>query len=182
MRAPTSFFLRTTHHNTQSGVTLIVVLIMLVIIGLVSATAMRRASTADLITNNTRLENLAKQAAQAGLRYCENKVINLGSGIPEIPVHAAPVTATDKPTWQTFSHWQTSDAKYVKVPLQEVSSVDSSFKPSTLPQCMAEFSPTAAGIVVITARGFSPDYTAESDGTTRSGSVVWLQSIIALAN
>ena len=55
----------------QAGVSLIIVLIMLVIIGLTSAAAIRNATSGEKVTNNIRLQNLAQQYAEAALRYCE---------------------------------------------------------------------------------------------------------------
>ena len=52
----------------QTGVSLIIVLIMLVIIGLTSAAAMRNATSGEKVTNNIRLQNLAQQYAEAALR------------------------------------------------------------------------------------------------------------------
>ena len=52
--------------------------------------------------------------------------------------------------------------------------------PRQLPQCMAEYSPLGNSVVIVTSRGFSPDYTANNNGETQSGSVIWLQSIVSL--
>ena len=54
--------------HRQRGVTLLVVMVMLVVIGLVSASAMRQAANADLISNNARMEHLANQGAETALR------------------------------------------------------------------------------------------------------------------
>jgi hypothetical protein len=47
--------------------------------------------------------------------------------------------------------------------------------PAKKPECVVE-NLSGSG-VVITARGFSPDYAADGSGYTTSGAVVWLQSI-----
>ncbi|MDP3168920.1 MAG: hypothetical protein Q8M91_01130, partial [Polaromonas sp.] len=55
----------------QGGISLIIVLIMLVVIGLTSAAAIRNATSDERVTNNVRMQSLAQQYADAALRYCE---------------------------------------------------------------------------------------------------------------
>lgn len=158
----------------QQGVTLLVVMVMLVVIGLVSVSAMRRAASADLVANNSRLEQLAKQAAEAGLRYCESQLIDTAK---TLTIQDANATA---PAWNTFANWQ-SGGKATTIPEAYIKSTDSAMPlPRQLPQCMAEYSPLGNSVVIVTARGFSPDYTAKNNGETSSGSVIWLQSIVSL--
>lgn len=169
MRPSTVHFQRHSHlSHRQSGVVLIVVLIMLVVIGLVSASAMRGALTADQISNNARLENLAKQAAQIALSYCEAELTKVPQGI----------TVQAASSWETYANWSTTMA--TTVPESYLKSNDTK-APANRPQCMAEASPIVPGggatnpVYVVTARGFGPDY----DATSNSGAVVWLQSVIA---
>ena len=58
----------------QRGVSLLIVLIMLVIIGLTSAASLRSASSNERISNNFRMHALAEQYAEAALRYCETQL------------------------------------------------------------------------------------------------------------
>ncbi|WP_374318366.1 PilX N-terminal domain-containing pilus assembly protein [Aquabacterium sp.] len=163
-------------HRHEQGVVLVVVLIMLVVIGLVSAAAMRGAMSADMISNNARIENLAKQAAQIGLRYCEEEIVK---DTPAITIYAAPTSGSA--AWTTFSNWfGTTGVKATTVPASYMQSTDSAFTPATRPQCLAEYSAVNANIVIITARGFSPDFSAATDGSTATGSVVWFQSFVSL--
>ena len=67
---------RTGTRARQSGVALIVALVVLVIIGLTSAAVMRGALNSDLVTNNTRVQALASQAAQVALKYCEDQWVS----------------------------------------------------------------------------------------------------------
>ncbi len=158
----------------QQGVTLLVVMVMLVVIGLVSVSAMRRAANADVVANNGRLEQLAKQAAEAGLRYCEAQLIDPAK---TLNVQSANATA---PAWNTFSNWQ-SGGTATTIPEAYIKSTDTAMTlPRKLPQCMAEYSPLGNSVVIVTSRGFSPDYTAKNNGETQSGSVIWLQSIVSL--
>lgn len=161
----------------QAGVVLIVVMVMLVVIGLVSATAMRAAMSADRISHNALLESLAKQATQIGLRYCEAEV---SQATPVITIHAAPAKGS-APAWESFANWHGSAPKAVTVPESAMTSVDSPFVPNTRPQCLAEYHPASNSLIVITARGFSPDFQADTHGRTVAGSVVWFQSVVSVA-
>lgn len=162
-------------HGKQSGVVLIVVLIMLVVIGLVSAAAMRGALTADQISNNARLENLAKQAAQIALRFCEAQAILPTPGITIYPKPTGIGTDTEA-AWQIYANWSGPAVKATTVPESYMKATDS-YAPRSRPQCLVENSIFSTDVKVVTARGFGPDY----DALSASGSVVWLQSVISLA-
>ncbi len=153
----------------QQGVTLLVVLVMLVVIGLVSASALRQAANADMVSNNARLEQLAKQSAQAALHYCEAEIT--GSGVPAIQVQAANAAA---PVWKTFTNWKGSSMKAVSVPTASYEAAN-----GLAPQCLVEYSPLGNNVYIITARGFSPDFKEDDNGKTQRGAVVWLQSTLS---
>jgi type IV pilus assembly protein PilX len=147
----------------QRGVALLVALVMLVIIGLASVSVMRGALSSDLVANNTRVQTLAHQAAQIGLAYCERLLDD-----------SSPGDGSDN----NLANW--ADANVHTVAEEWMASEDSTFTPGTLPQCMVEQLQDVPGTgdkdFVVTARGFSPDYSADDDGNAESGSVVWLQS------
>lgn len=159
----------------QRGVTLIVALVMLVVIGLTSAAVMRSALGTDTVANNTRVQLLAMQAAQIGLRYCEAQV---NSSTPSITIHAASAAGAEK--WRSFANWQGSSPIATTIPKSEMASSNtpSTMVPVTLPQCLAEKHPTLTSTYIVTSRGFSADYAADGSGYTKAGSVVWLQSIL----
>ncbi|MDP3164490.1 MAG: hypothetical protein Q8N06_03440, partial [Hydrogenophaga sp.] len=90
------------------------------------------------------------------------------------------------PAWDRTDTWigaGGASASRTAVPELQIKSSGSSFRPTTLPQCVAEkqvLEDTKLAYVV-TARGFSPDYTADAGtGVTTGGSVVWLQSTLVL--
>jgi Tfp pilus assembly protein PilX len=190
------------HHlarrRTQSGISLIIVMIMVVIIGLTSAAAIRNATSGERVTNNIRMQNLAQQYAEAALRYCErqvtlvdtdpNKVATLlNANIVQTAFVVGQTTFQVSPApWELPASWigpaaaGNAFASLTVVPESQIKSVNSSINPAVRPQCVAERQVMAAGgaAMVITARGFSPDYTADAlTGLTTGGSVVWLQSI-----
>ena len=191
---PRSFDVRFTSRSAQAmqtGVSLIIVLIMLVIIGLTSAAAMRNATSGEKVTNNIRLQNLAQQYAEAALRYCEAEMLKANADrvatLADLNISTTPAGTADALTgWGQAASWTGAGgitATKTTLPEERVKSQDSAFRPSRLPECVVERQGLADGswAYVITARGFSPGYTADGvSGVTTAGSVVWLQSTILL--
>ncbi|MBA3593848.1 MAG: hypothetical protein M3Q12_09745 [Pseudomonadota bacterium] len=172
----------------QGGVSLIIVLIMVVIIGLTSAAAIRNATSDERVTNNMRMQSLAQQYAEAALRYCEAELAKADAARVATLQEANIVTTAFEadPAWNRTDTWLGgggASATLTVLPELQIKSSNSAFKPSTLPQCVAEKQALKDTniVYVITARGFSPDYTANAGtGKTTGGSVVWLQSTLAL--
>lgn len=171
--------------RNQQGISLIIVLIMLIIIGISASSAMRTATSEQKVTNNTRAQGTAQQFAEAALRYCEGQFLLATAARTEPKLQTANVVATpagaNTPSaWENTANWAAGSAILVTVPQNIVSDANTN-APSTLPQCMAELQTMgnpSFQVTVITARGFSPDYAANADGTTKQGTVVWLQSFI----
>lgn len=59
----------------QQGIVLVVALIMLVIISLFTVTSIRSAISSESVANNTRIVELATQAADIALRHCEKSAV-----------------------------------------------------------------------------------------------------------
>jgi type IV pilus assembly protein PilX len=163
----------------QLGVSLIIVLIMLGVIALMSAATLRNASSNERVSNNFRMQVLAQQYAEAALRYCETQLTLADAARVESLREANLVVSsgTSSPAWQQRATWTGSGASRTTVPEAHVVSSGSAFKPGQLPECVAEKQVLDGGTVyVVTARGFSPDYTADARGFTATGSVLWLQT------
>ena len=178
----------------QSGVVLIIALIMLTIISLLAVLSMRSATSSEAISGNVRTTELANQAAEIALRHCEAAVTNLtvvaGGGTPTYSstfVAAniqAPITSTTA-QWQNTAIWDsTSTAVYI-LPLTEVNQAGLGSTYLRAPECMVEPLPvmltgttvlTNTASYVITARGFGPE--VANTRTRPQGSEVWLQSHI----
>lgn len=185
----TAFQFSPAKRRSSQGVSLIIVLIMMIIIGITAATAMRSATSEQRATNNQRVEATALQYAEAALRYCENELkkadVNRVVTLQVSPTnHIA--TTTFGPTtsgWEDPLTWTStttgrSSASRTTVPdtvIQDTATASQTVLPLFKPECVVE-NMTSYGLVV-TARGFSPDYARDSNGYTTSGSVVWLQSI-----
>lgn len=167
-------------HHSQQGIVLIVVMIMLVIIGLTSVAVMREALDADMISNNVRAESVATEAAQVALAFCEQQLAGTGGTLTIQPAVVPPSPAN----WEVFNNWKGANAMATTLDISQLKSSLAAVKLSKLPQCLAEDSSAITGsgrVVLVTARGFSQDYTEDSTtGRSLSGSAVWLQSTVRL--
>jgi type IV pilus assembly protein PilX len=170
----------------QGGVSLIIVLIMLGVIALMSAATLRNASSNERISNNFRMQVLAQQYAEAALRYCETQ-LTLADASRVESLREANLSGSASPAWRQRASWTgaggtgSAAASRTSVPEAVVVSASSAFKPGQLPECVVEKQAVQGGVVyVITARGFSPDYTADARGFSATGSVRWLQSLVAV--
>lgn len=171
--------------SRQKGVALIIVLIMMVIIGLTASASMRGAATSEKMVNNMRSEMVAQQYAEAALVFCETEMNKASasrvSALQDSKITTVAVAGTA--LWSSTSTWVGGATKKYDIPVTKLKSTDSSVTSVPSPQCVVERQtlPDAKTAVIITARGFSPDYTSDSTtGATTAGSVVWLQSYLAL--
>jgi hypothetical protein len=169
----------------QRGISLVLTLVLMVVIALTAAASMRGVISGERIVNNARLEALAQQYAEIGLRYCEGQLtLQSAARVPTLqdaqlpaPVPMGQLLGQQSPTWTASPPLATT------VPAAEVAGSDSTVVPPVFPQCFVDRAvllPGGSTTFVVTARGFSPGYSARADGTTQSGAVVWLQSVVIL--
>lgn len=185
------------HALAQEGVVLVVVLVMLVVIAFMSVAVMRGSLTTDVVTNNNRTQTLATEMAQLALRFCQTDISRIGNtSTPAVLFTGANAVLAKSETlksgsstaysmaWESKANWVGGTSKARTLTADQLKSTDSAFTPSTRPQCLAEYSPEAGteAIIVLTVRGFSPDYSEDSNNHVTSGSVVWLQSRFLLAD
>ncbi len=169
----------------QGGVVLVVTLLMLVVIGLTAAYAMRSAGSGEKVANNLRLEVLAQHYAEAALRYCESQMVRVPADRVGALRNVESTTAVlvTSAAWRNVATWFPASSA-VKLPSARVgNSGNSTFTPSAQPECLVEKVALDMGgeAWLVTARGFSPGYAADpATGATVAGSVVWLQSTLAL--
>jgi Tfp pilus assembly protein PilX len=184
----------------EQGVSLIIVLILMVVIGFTAAAAMRGATSSQRVTNNVRMDNMAQQYAEAALRYCEaqlqipdGNVAPLPTRVNSLRVAVIPVidmtVAGTAGAWENPVSWTgavnagAAAATRTAVPASQYGTAAlSSYQPAKAPECVVEIQTLSGAtpftVTVVTARGFSTDYAADGDGNTVKGSVVWLQSIL----
>jgi type IV pilus assembly protein PilX len=176
---------------TQRGVVLIIALIMLVIISLLATLSMRNATSTESVSGNVRTTQLATQAAEIALRYCEAAVVQINGGpgslvsLPAIQDYrASPLL----PLWQDTANWDSATSVALVVPTASVNQAGAGATFKRAPECMVERMPmvstagalTTTSTYVITARGFGPEVAADAARGRPTGSEVWMQSTIEL--
>lgn len=171
--------------KSEQGISLLIVLVMLVIIGITASTAMRTATSEQRATNNIRSQVIAQQYAEAALRICEGQMKLTSASRKTEFQSPLPASSAATARWNTAANWtgSTVSGRYQFTSADNVYDANNN-PPTTYPQCLVELqeipaSPTPIKMTVITARGFSPDYAKDStSGETTQGAVVWLQSIV----
>lgn len=179
----TTFNSSSAHRRHSRGVSLIIVLIMMIIIGITAATAMRSATSEQRATNNMRVEASALQYAEAALRYCENEMrenpVDRPSTLQPANIFSSTGPGPSDSGWGDPATWTGStgraSASRTEVPNSVIQDSTDTVLPNKNPECVVE-NMNGYGMV-ITARGYSPDYAKDGSGYTTSGAVVWLQSI-----
>ena len=173
--------------QSQRGVVLIIALILLVLMSLLAVTSLRNAASSESVAGNVRTGELATQAADIALRYCESKALEMATAgvTPDSTPDQWKMPATwDKPN--TELPWTGASTSAFVLPLSLVNELGMtyiSYKRS--PECMVEkqtaLTTSTSTFYVITARGFGPQVAAADTARTRPvGSEVWLQSHIEL--
>jgi type IV pilus assembly protein PilX len=164
----------------QCGATLILSLILLALMGLGAAAAVRSSLSSQQAADNFQRELMAHQYAEAGLRYCEAQMLRPPADRPW-PLQGIDSAAATQSKWDTPTTWSSGDI--VTVPNGWIGdAANSTFISLMPPQCLVEkyTLPDQSDALRVTARGFSPGYSADANGRTASGSVVWLQSTILI--
>ena len=181
----------------QRGIVLAMALILLVIISLVGALAIRNSTASEKTVNSLRSNSVAMGAAETGLRYCELVVQGISNGptalVPAATIaQATPsalVTISDANTstavWQTSTTWSNS-AVVITVPTSfyqsQSAEAANGVTLKNAPVCViqpyfnASVSPSTGWVV--TARGFGNDAQINGSKAVTEGSEVWLQSIL----
>lgn len=185
----------------ERGVTLLVVMVLLLILGLSAAVVLRGAVSGERFAHNLRQQHLAQQQAELALRHCETELrkpdgseAGLVPGTvlrdPRLAEAALTRTAWDAPpAWRLGANWAGpggAASARITLPSELASGSGVGLAPGRLPECLVELQELADGALVhvITARGFSPAYrsgqAADSGTGPMAGAVVWLQSILLL--
>ena len=188
-RMPTTGFHRAALPSSQHGVVLVIALVLLVLISLLAITSLRNASSSENVAGNARTAELANQAADIALRYCEAKALKMSAD------EVMPDSSIDQ--WKNLAMWDKPAADkpwnapgspaasaYV-LPEEAVNQPGMTITYKRFPECMVEKlsvpTTSTSTFYIITARGFGPEVPAANAARSRpSGSEVWLQSHIEL--
>ena len=186
--------LKTGLPRRQQGVVLIIALVLLVVMSMLSITSMRNVSSSESLAGNVRTTELATQAADIALRFCEEKALIIA---------AEKMPDSTPEQWNTLANWDTRateklwkaepsplSSTYV-LPTESVNKPDMNETYKRRPECMVEQVDMAVGagadlgtstfFYVVTARGFGPEVAAVNAVRSRPvGAEVWLQSHISI--
>lgn len=168
----------------ERGVVMPVALILLVIISFAGLFAARTSANHEQFSNNLRTMNVARHAAEVGLRYCEQVVIdqveNDGENFPtDAPlVMQTSVSSPDNNTagWRALANWSAAGANLITAPLLYAGNVNSAVELNFAPTCIAQLMPDDQ--YVITSRGLSNDAQVDANGRLTRGSEIWLQAVL----
>lgn len=189
--APALAPLATPSQHAQSGVVLIITMILLVVMSLLGIATLRNASSTESAAGNVRTTELATEAADMALRHCESSVVTLmgGAAYPTTFVAANILPPSEPPKWHDMTvqtGWDsTATAAYI-LPLSLVNPASMDFAVyKRAPECQVQMLPAVttgtSTFYVITARGFGPEVAAADAARSRPvGSEIWLQSHIEL--
>jgi type IV pilus assembly protein PilX len=169
----------------QKGFILAIAMIFLLILTVLAITSIKRATVDEKVSGNLRAQNLAFQAAESALRFCQKNLELSGPGgtlpltpgttetLNHIPIliypnNVAPAITPPAPiVWTDLANWTNVNA--VRLPANTIPNV------AIQPQCMIEewpmkdlLKPKIYTAYVITARGV---------GAT-ANAVVWLQETL----
>ena len=181
----------------QGGLVLIVAIVLLAVVSILAAFSTRNAASAENVSGNVRLTELATQAAEIALRHCEDSVaavIAIEAGVPSnyptASFGASNILPAGNETWKNPVEWDSTASPAYILPLERVNQASLTATYKRPPECMAvrltTVLPGGEGTTtnvafLITARGFGPDVAeADPDRTRPVGSEVWLQSQIEL--
>jgi type IV pilus assembly protein PilX len=173
--------------NRRRGFVLPVSMIFLIVMTMLAVTAIKKATLDEKVSMNLRAQDLAFQAAEKALRFCEQQLdLAVGSTKSCTTKNGVDILATGEPDplnpmssfpmgWANMDNWADGAANGA-VRLAGVNSIPNV---STQPQCMIERwaipsreSKSDRYPYVITARGVGSMNTA----------VVWLQAIVRCGN
>jgi type IV pilus assembly protein PilX len=164
----------------QQGVVLVIALIMLALLSILATMSIRGASSTEQVSNQSRLKELAQQAAEAALRFCEQQVqANAANPNTGFPPAIAPVGIPY--IWETMSNWDGPNisSSLRPVPIAAAGDAGSAVYFFRAPECMSQYmSPADDNVFVTTARGFGPD--VKTNANPPKGTELWLQSVVTI--
>lgn len=182
----------------ERGVVLVITLILIVILSLLGTVAIRNATQTERSINGVRTSQVAQEAAETALRFCEQIVLFSDEGKPYEEYGTTGLTGkvitttitSEQDTsaaWRTAANWVGANVIVVPDPYYKKyksAAVDTDATPLAVsPRCMIQKiqstnTPPLTGYL-ITARGFANNARFESDtGKITYGAESWMQSVL----
>jgi type IV pilus assembly protein PilX len=185
----------------QRGVTLIVAMGLLLVVSVIAAVTVKGSANSEIIANNARSQELAWQAAEAALRFCERGVRNqhvVTKLTATLTISDYTLTIANAPTglpplWATPATWDATPSVAISVPLfrlddaAAVAATSGITKESARfqgiyqrsPECIAQYAgsgTTGGNVIWVVARGFGPE--VQDNAPRPAGAEVFLQSTL----
>lgn len=172
--------------RAQRGISLVIVLVLIGAMALASAASLRASAGSLQLLRVRSMQQLALEQAQLALHYCEAQ-LRLASSArnPALADAALPLTLPTAMAWPVAAHWQSGAIGVPLVLAAPSASSATGLKPASclVERQLLEGGPVGVPIYIVTARGLSPDHSADaSTGMTRSGAAVWLQSAVLITD
>lgn len=187
------------HHRGQAqrGVVLIITLILVVILSLLGTFAIRNATQTDRSINGIRSAEVAREAAETALRFCEQVAIFDGDGkdyteYGQTGLRAKIIGTTiasesdGQAAWRTEANW-VDGSNVITVPTayykKDIAGNTEAAKLQIAPRCLIQkiettSTPKLTGYL-ITGRGFANNANfTSSTGKTNRGAESWMQSVL----
>lgn len=184
--------------RSERGVVLVVSLILIVILSLLGTFAIRNATQSERSINGVRSAEVAREAAETALRFCEQIAMFDGDGKDysefgtsglRTKIIAVPTVASELDTsaaWRSADSWKGDSAIAVPAAYSTKNSGgtvdDDAAALTTAPLCLIQKidnTTTKLQGYLITARGFANNASFNSTtGKTSQGAEAWLQSVL----
>ena len=184
----------------QRGVVLVISLILIVILSLLGTFAIRNATQSERSVNGIRTAQVAREAAETALRFCEQISIfdsdnkdysEWGTSGLRAKIVAATITSEQDATaaWRSANNWKSSSTNMIEVPAAYFKKYSNSSVATdaaqlqTAPRCLIQrIESTSTPVLhgyLITARGFANSAKFDpSTGVTSQGAESWMQAIL----
>jgi type IV pilus assembly protein PilX len=182
------------HCRRERGVVLVITLILIVILSLLGTFAIRNATQSERSINGIRSAEVAREAAETALRFCEQVAIfdsegkdytEYGTPGPRSQIVATTIGSESDPAaaWRIDASWKES-ANAIEVPAAYYRKDSGGTAPLTnTPLCLIQkiestSTPKLTGYL-ITARGFANNAKfTSSTGKSTQGAESWMQSVL----
>lgn len=176
---------RAGRQSAQRGISLVIVIVLIGAMALASAASLRSSAGSLQLLRVRSMQALALEQAHWALHYCEAQ-LRLASAArnPALADAALPLTTPAATAWSVAANWQPGAlASPLVSPLASTISASGLKAASCLAERQLLGGDPPAPIYVVTARGLSPDHSADAaTGATRAGAAAWLQSTVLMAD
>ncbi|MBY0572689.1 MAG: hypothetical protein K2P84_03320 [Undibacterium sp.] len=125
-------------HKKQTGFVLAVSMIFLIIMTVLAVTAIKKGTMDEKVAGNLRAQNVAFQAAEKALRFCESKIELRMNQTKICQIKDATTLYNDNATFPQFPNGWSTKSNWDNPPTITLSGFDLDVNLPAQPQCMIE--------------------------------------------